>query len=110
MRKYYYQQDQNSTKVYVSGKLKLANTVDDMYSMGRRLVRDAIPNLINTHVKKGNLPKDSAGIYLVLTSDDVQEEYRLGGAKMCRDYCGYHLTGNFPDGNLFYYAMVKFFY
>jgi hypothetical protein len=108
MRKYYSQKDENSEKVYVNGKLKLANVIQDHYSMGRKLDGDAIPLLIRFHVESGALPKDSTGIYLILTSDDVEEEYRLGHAKMCKDYCGYHLTGKFHDGNVFYYAMVIF--
>lgn len=109
MRKYYSQKDINSKKIYVEGKLKLAKWVDDNYSMGRNLEKEALPHLIRTHVKNGYLPHDSTGIYLVLTSDDVEEEFRLGGAKMCRDYCGYHITGNFDNGDIFYYAMVGFY-
>ena len=107
MRKYYSQKDINSEKVYVKGKLRLIKSVDDPYSLGRNLNNDALPRLINSKVQNGMLPKDSTGIYIVLTSDDVQEECKMGKARMCRDYCGYHLTGNFTDGSIFYYALVR---
>ena len=53
MRKYYYQKDENSEKVYVNGKLKLENVIQDHYSMGRKLDGDAIPLLIRYHVESG---------------------------------------------------------
>ena len=108
MRKYYYQSDLNSAKVYVQGKLKIAKAVDDYYSLGTNLKGDALIRLVRSKVDNRIFPQDSKGIYLVLTSEDVREECRVGKAAMCKDYCGYHLTGNFTDGSTFYYAMVSF--
>lgn len=107
MRKYYSQEDENSERIYVNGTLKLEKSIDDNYSMGRSLANGDIPLLIRTHVEDGFLPKDSTGVYFVLTSDDVEET--IGGARMCDDYCGYHLTGTFSDDDTFYYAVVRYF-
>lgn len=106
MRKYYYQKFKTSTKVYVTGNLSLGGTVDDNYSLGHKLHGNYMVDLVRKHVEANRLPKDSTGIYLILTSDDVEETYRYGDGKMCKDYCGYHLTGNFRDGKTFYFAMV----
>ena len=110
MRKYYYQKSRTSPKVYVTGKLSVKGVVDNKYTLGSKLEHDALSDLVRFHVKKGDLPQDSTGIYLILTSGDVEEIYKFGDAKMCQDYCGYHLTGNFTNGEKFFYAMVGFMF
>jgi hypothetical protein len=106
MQKYYYQESETSPKVYVSDELRLVNTTQDLYSLGKRLSGEALPTIIRSQVESGALPKDSTGIYIVLTSSDVYEEISLGGAFFCSEYCGYHLVSNFTSGERFYYAMV----
>ena len=106
MRKYYFQEHDTAPKVYVTGKMYLGAVLHDHYSIGKNLSGYALPHIIKRHVKRGSLPKDSTGIYLVLTSDDVSEQWKDGDDAMCVDYCGYHMTGNFRDGSIFYYAQV----
>ena len=106
MRKYYSQKDINSEKVYVRGNMSVKGIVDDEYSLGYKLEGDALSDIVRNQVNKGALPQDSKGVYLILTSDDVKEVYRYGDGEMCVDYCGYHLTGEFTDGSIFYFAMV----
>lgn len=106
MNKYYYQESDSAPKVYVTDELRLANTTQDLYSLGKNLRDEALPQIIRAQVESGALPQDSKGIYVVLTAPDVREEISLGGAYFCEQYCGYHLVSNFTSGERFYYAMV----
>jgi hypothetical protein len=106
MQKYYYQESETSPRVYVSDDIRLVKTAEDPYSLGKDLRGEAIPQIIRSQVEQGTLPQDSKGIYVVLTSSDVQEEISLGDARFCSEYCGYHMVSNFSTGERFYYAMI----
>ncbi|CAI5504602.1 unnamed protein product [Closterium sp. Naga37s-1] len=81
----YFQKDANGGKKNVSSKVRLAGTVSDNYSRGKKLTDDDVLTIVKSKVGAGKpLPLDPQGIYVVLTSADVT----LGG--FCSEYCGWH--------------------
>lgn len=98
MKKYYYQKDRNAEKIYYNGELPYAKAVVDEYSHGKNLKGKAIPDIIRAQVASGNLPKDSKGVYVLVSSPDVAEtmSYPGGSARFCHDYCGYHMSSTYP--------------
>jgi hypothetical protein len=105
---YYYQDSENATKVYVNGRVRIAQTADDLYSKGLNLSGYDLPKILEFLVESGQLPEDETGVYFVLSSPDVTESLRpdLGKAKYCRDYCGYHLSWKMPSGKRLFYAFA----
>jgi hypothetical protein len=106
MKKYYYQKDEQSEKIYVSGKLTLGKSITDNYSLGKKLSGDDVPSLIRTVVKSGRLPEDPNSIYFVLISSDVKEQMKHSNSRYCEEYCGYHGEDRFhffnPHSKMFY--------
>lgn len=72
---------------HVTGNLKYAGSATDNYSAGKTLSQSSIRGIVSSAITSGKLPKDSNGVYLVLTSKDVTE----GG--FCSQYCGWHTHG-----------------
>jgi len=75
----------------VTGPIQLKHIEHDEYSLGNSLKSEDILAIIAQMIKQGSLPSRENGIYLVLTSDDVQE------SQFCLNYCGWH-TFNEVDG------------
>ncbi|KXS09825.1 hypothetical protein M427DRAFT_63480 [Gonapodya prolifera JEL478] len=82
-----------SVQRHVTRSIKLgATTTDPSYSMGKTLNSATSPNYddvlltIQSHIRKGDLPVDTNGIYLLLTDPQVTE----GNA--CLQYCGWHTS------------------
>ena len=65
-----------------------ASTVDN-YSHGTALSDTAVLNIVADSISSGALPKDPNGIYMVLTSADVNET-----SGFCTQYCGWHTHYN----------------
>lgn len=107
-RKYYYQQDNFSEKVPVSGAVILKKTVDDFYSRGHHLSGNDIPEIIEEKIDSKELPEDTSAVYFVLTSGDVYESIRsdLGKASFCTSYCGYHVSWELKSSKRIFYAQV----
>jgi hypothetical protein len=78
----------NGSNVHVSNSVNYIAAAADHYSQGTSLsdaqVQAVVANAINT----GALPKDSNGVYFVLTSQDVNET-----SGFCTQYCGWHTHG-----------------
>lgn len=108
MKKYYYQKDAASPKVYVGDNVKLAKSVFDNYSKGKALSNTDIPDIIQAKIDAGELPIDSNAIYMFLVSGDVKESIRadLGKASFCVEYCGYHVSWQLKTGERIYYSFV----
>jgi hypothetical protein len=68
----------------VSGFLNLAGSTSDAYSFGSNLSDADIQNIVASHAGV-DLPLDDNGIYMVLTSSDVNET-----SGFCVQYCGWH--------------------
>ncbi|HEY6764784.1 MAG TPA: hypothetical protein VI386_08425 [Candidatus Sulfotelmatobacter sp.] len=70
---------------YVSGKFALVQGVFDPYSYGMNLSDAAVAGIVANAIGNHALPRDSNGVYFVLTSSDVDET-----SGYCRKYCGWH--------------------
>src|SRR2546430_3250897 len=69
----------------VSGNFTLAAETNDYYSRGTQLNDTAVAGIVSSAISARQLPKDTNGVYLVLTSSDVGE---ISG--FCTQYCGWH--------------------
>jgi hypothetical protein len=69
----------------------------DTGSLGTRLSDANIQTIVTNAINSGKLPKDTAGIYFVLTSSNVTE--RTG---FCTKYCGWHTSGTIAGADIKY--------
>src|SRR5437773_1153806 len=69
----------------VSGNLSLSAQVFDTGSQGTSISDTALRTIVSNHLNNGSLPRDSNGVYLVLTSSNVNET-----SGFCTRYCGFH--------------------
>jgi hypothetical protein len=96
----------DSKNKFIQNALKHNSTTDDYhdnYSLGKNLSGgDAdIHTIIRNAIKAGHLPKNTNGIYFVLTARNVQ----FPG--MCETLCGYHSPAlDVVSGDVIRYAMV----
>jgi hypothetical protein len=75
----------SDTKSPVSGAFYLVQSTTDNYSKGKNLSDAAVQAVVTSAIQSGRLPKDSNGLYFVLTSSDVNET-----SGFCTKYCGWH--------------------
>jgi hypothetical protein len=68
----------------VSGHLNFSGAVFDNYSHGTQFGDSTLQTIVNSHVGH-DLPATTGGVYLVLTSSDVNET-----SGFCTRYCGFH--------------------
>ena len=68
----------------VTGGLALSTQVFDNYSQGATLSDATLQAVVASHAGH-DLPSDANGVYLVLTSSDVNES-----SGFCTQYCGFH--------------------
>jgi hypothetical protein len=104
MKDYYFQESAASEKVYVSGIVNHAASVYDDYSAGPKLKGDDVFKIIQRQIDLMAIPERYSGVYFVLTSPDVDEEFQ--GEKLGRDYCGYHYTGFLSSNQQVFYSLV----
>jgi hypothetical protein len=86
IKEYYYQESKSSEKLFAKGDVILRGSVNDDYSLGKKLKGNALPNILQAHVDAGTLPEDESAVYFILTAADVEENIRndLGGwASFC---------------------------
>ncbi|KAJ1330140.1 hypothetical protein BSLG_009670 [Batrachochytrium salamandrivorans] len=102
-RKYYYQANSTSPKVYIDGQVNIAGSVSDNYSIGKSQSGSDLPNLVQKYISDGTFPEDKNAVYYVLNSEDVSEA-ALGSA-FCTGYCGYHSSTTLKSGSEVYYAL-----
>jgi hypothetical protein len=69
----------------VTGTFVLAEWANDYYSRGARLSDASVAAVVANAINSRALPKDSNGVYFVLTSSDVTET-----SGFCTQYCGWH--------------------
>jgi hypothetical protein len=75
----------DSANKFIKPKVKIGGQVDDNYSLGSNLSDASIRTLVSNHITNGDFPANKNGIYLVLTSKDVNET-----SGFCTVYCGWH--------------------
>jgi len=81
----------------VSGLLTLAGSTTNNYSNGSRLSDRTIKTIVTNAISSGSLPKDTNGVYFVLTSSDVSES-----SGFCSFYCGWHTSATILSADIKY--------
>jgi hypothetical protein len=95
---------ENSSHNNVSGVVTLGPQVFDSYSQGALLSEGEVHSIVFRAILSGSAPMDVNGIYLVLSSSDVDLNNDLGS--FCEDFCGYHSHTNLLFFNDIKYAFV----
>jgi Phosphate-induced protein 1 conserved region len=85
------------TLKHVSNSVAYKGSTTDDYSHGKTLSDDDVFEIVTDAITSGRLPKDSNGVYFVLTSADVDET-----SGFCVHYCGWHFFGNYAKTALKY--------
>jgi hypothetical protein len=80
-----YYQIVGGVKTFVSNSLTRNGDVFDSYSQGSNLSDAGVLAAVSHGISSLGLPLDTSGIYLVLTSSDVNET-----SGFCTQYCGWH--------------------
>ncbi|CAI5522668.1 unnamed protein product [Closterium sp. Naga37s-1] len=92
-----YYQSGSGGKKNVSSKVRLAGTVSDNYSRGKKLTDEDVIAIVKSKVGAGKpFALDPHGIYVLLTSSDVT----LKG--YCTEYCGWHTEDSINSSPLRY--------
>lgn len=81
----------------VSNSVHYAGATNDNYSYGKSLSDSAVKSVVNRAITNGYLPKDSNGVYFVLTTSDVNET-----SGFCSQYCGWHTHGSISSSDIKY--------
>src|SRR5438477_4919505 len=87
----------NSSNTRVSNLVHYANSTTDNYSQGTSLSDSAIQTVVSSAITSGRLPKDTNGVYFVLTSADV-----TASSGFCTQYCGWHTHGTISGSDIKY--------
>jgi len=82
---------------HVTGNLVLQTSVNDSYSQGTALTDSGVQAVVANAINGNKLPKDSNGLYFVLTSSDVNET-----SGFCTQYCGWHTHGSIAGADIKY--------
>lgn len=85
----------SDTKSTVSGSYALVQSTTDNYSLGKNLSDAAVQQVVTNAIRSGKLPKDSNGLYFVLTSSNVNET-----SGFCTKYCGWHNHANILNSDI----------
>ena len=72
----------------VANAVHNAGSTADSYSAGNALTDNDVKAVVDRAITTGKLPKDSGGVYFVLTSSDVNAT-----SGFCTQYCGWHTHG-----------------
>jgi hypothetical protein len=80
-----------------SGMFSVQEEYTDSYSQGTQLSDSGVQAVVTHAMSSGSLPKDTNGIYFVLTSSDVAET-----SGFCSQYCGWHTYGTISGSNIKY--------
>ena len=78
----------NKTGTDITNAVAYGGSTTDSYSQGKTLTDATVQTVVENAINSGALPKNSHGIYFVLTSKDVNES-----SGFCTQYCGWHWYG-----------------
>jgi len=78
-----------------SGSFFLVHSTSDNYSRGKSLTDASVQAVVASAIQSGRLPKDSNGIYFVLSSSDVNET-----SGYCSKYCGWHTHASMAGADI----------
>jgi hypothetical protein len=80
-----------------TGAISVKSSTTDAYSQGTRLSDSKVLAVVSNAITSGKLPKDTNGVYFVLTSSDVSEN-----SGFCNRYCGWHTHGTVSGADIKY--------
>lgn len=81
----------------VSNSIAYQGSTTNNYVQGKSLSDANIQTIVANAISSGALPKDTNGIYFVLTSSDVNET-----SGFCTQYCGWHTHGTISGSDIKY--------
>jgi Phosphate-induced protein 1 conserved region len=81
----------------ISGSVNIGKSGADTGSLGNSLNDGNIQTIVANQISSGALPKDTNGLYMVLTSSDVNET-----TGFCTQYCGWHTHGTIAGSDIKY--------
>ena len=87
----------NGAGVRVSNSVNYAGSTTDNYSQSTAMNDNGVQAVVSSAISSGRLPKDTNGVYFVLTSADVNET-----TGFCTQYCGWHTHGTISGSDIKY--------
>jgi hypothetical protein len=87
----------NGAGTHVSNAVSYAGSTDNNYSLGKNLTDANIQSIVGSAINGGSLPKDTNGVYFVVTSADGNQT-----AGFCTQYCGWHTHGTIGGSDIKY--------
>jgi hypothetical protein len=87
----------NGSGTHVANVVSYKGSTTDSYSHGTTLSDSAVQAVVSSAITSGKLPKDTNGVYFVLTSQDVNES-----SGFCTQYCGWHTNGSISGSDIKY--------
>jgi hypothetical protein len=87
----------NGSNAHVVNSVTFGGSTTDSYSRGTSLSDSAIQGIVSDAITSGRLPKNTSGVYFVLTSADV-----TASSGFCTQYCGWHTYGTISSSNIKY--------
>ena len=87
----------NGSNTHLSNSINFGPSAIDSYSQGAALSDAGVQAVVAGAISSGALPTDSNGLYMVLTSADVNES-----SGFCTKYCGWHTHGTIGGTDIKY--------
>jgi hypothetical protein len=87
----------NGSNAQVSNSVHYGGSTVDGYSQGTSLSDAGVQAVVSAAITSNRLPKDTNGVYFVLTSADVNES-----SGFCTQYCGWHTRGTISGSDIKY--------
>ena len=87
----------NASNTHVANHVAYSGSTNDNYSQGTALSDAQVLSVVSSAISSGSLPKDTNGVYFVLTSQDVNET-----SGFCTQYCGWHDHGTVSGSDIKY--------
>ena len=87
----------DGSNTHVSGSVNYAGSTAPGYSHGTALSDSNIQQIVSEAINSNSLPKDTKGVYFVLTSADVNAT-----SGFCTQYCGWHTHGTITGSDIKY--------
>lgn len=87
----------DGSNTHVSNIVTFGGSTVDSYSAGTSLSDSAIQGVVSRAISTNALPKDTKGVYFVLTSADV-----TASSGFCTQYCGWHTHGTISGSDIKY--------
>jgi hypothetical protein len=87
----------DGSNTHLSNAIHYAGSSNDNYSLGTALSDANIASIVQAKISAGAFPKDTNGLYMVMTSADVNET-----SGFCTQYCGWHSNGTILGSDIKY--------